>query len=984
MGVKKHISETPLSKSNSVDLYRPPALRHNSSEEATAVAATNETVPETAAAPQTTTTTEIISTTTSVARKRSPGREQASAAAAEAAAATRRERRPDRAVYVPRARRSQTTPPTTTTTTTAAAAMPTPTPTGAAATAPTTCTPQLQPQPLGMPVVNANPSKSDDGNGQQQQQQQHQQAKTKKSRSRRDRGKKTVGKTIEPDTLLVIAPSENQAKQIPTSGLPSDNCDKETMRTKTSKTHKQQQQQSLRIEDAALPRANSNAPTTEDANKCDNEVRELQRASKEINRSNRRIMKQTFVSDVLEIPEKIESAPKTTNVAATAVATAASAASLTPPADSTTEDDDEENEDDWENMFDENGDCLNPKILQELTESVGKCKIELPKMDYSLYHIKQSLLNEEEFPHGERTGASSFCLWVTQLFSPLFRELLSTRHVDIHEAVPKANERKIGSTLVNFVYLLSKSNSVDLYRPPALRHNSSEEATAVAATNETVPETAAAPQTTTTTEIISTTTSVARKRSPGREQASAAAAEAAAATRRERRPDRAVYVPRARRSQTTPPTTTTTTTAAAAMPTPTPTGAAATAPTTCTPQLQPQPLGMPVVNANPSKSDDGNGQQQQQQQHQQAKTKKSRSRRDRGKKTVGKTIEPDTLLVIAPSENQAKQIPTSGLPSDNCDKETMRTKTSKTHKQQQQQSLRIEDAALPRANSNAPTTEDANKCDNEVRELQRASKEINRSNRRIMKQTFVSDVLEIPEKIESAPKTTNVAATAVATAASAASLTPPADSTTEDDDEENEDDWENMFDENGDCLNPKILQELTESVGKCKIELPKMDYSLYHIKQSLLNEEEFPHVLEISNFPVEFKTPDLLMLFSQYKSAGFDIKWVDDTHALAVFSSSRIAAEVLTMGHPFVKLKPLAEATLESRLKAKKAGATSLQPYRQRPETCTALARRLVSGALGVKLPTAPEERENERRVLREAKERKLLAAKQRDEVWES
>ncbi|TDG52573.1 hypothetical protein AWZ03_000806 [Drosophila navojoa] len=532
---------------------------------------------------------------------------------------------------------------------------------------------------------------------------------------------------------------------------------------------------------------------------------------------------------------------------------------------------------------------------------------------------------------------------------------------------------------------LSKSNSVDLYRPPALRHNSSEEATAAGATNETVPETAAAAQTTTTisttTEIISTTTSVARKRSPGREQTSTAAAEAAAAaTRRERRPDRAVYVPRARRSQTTPPTTTT-------MPMPTPTVAAA--PTTCNQQLQPQPqpLDMPVVNTNPSKSDDGNGQQQ----HQQAKTKKSRSRRDRGKKSVGKTIEPDTLLVIAPSENQANQIPdTAGPPLvSNCDKETMRSKTSKTHKQQQPQSLRIEDAAPPKA-SYAPTTEDVNKCDNEVRELQRASKEINRSNRRIMKQTFVSDVLEIPEKIESAPQISNATVTAATTtataagAATAASLTPPADSTTEDDDEENEDDWENMFDENGDCLNPKILQELTESVGKCKIELPKMDYSLYHIKQSLLNEEEFPHVLEISNFPVEFKTPDLLMLFSQYKSAGFDIKWVDDTHALAVFSSSRIAAEVLTMGHPFVKLKPLAEATLESRLKAKKAGATSLQPYRQRPETCTALARRLVSGALGVKLPTAPEERENERRVLREAKERKLLAAKQRDEVWES
>lgn len=72
-----------------------------------------------------------------------------------------------------------------------------------------------------------------------------------------------------------------------------------------------------------------------------------------------------------------------------------------------------------------------------------------------------------------------------------------------------------------------------------------------------------------------------------------------------------------------------------------------------------------------------------------------------------------------------------------------------------------------------------------------------------------------------------------------------------------------------------------------------------------------------------------------------------------------------------------------------------------------ALARRLVTGALGVRLSTAREEREIERRVLKEAKgklqiiietddklidssffsihtERKLLAAKMRDEAWEN
>lgn len=62
----------------------------------------------------------------------------------------------------------------------------------------------------------------------------------------------------------------------------------------------------------------------------------------------------------------------------------------------------------------------------------------------------------------------------------------------------------------------------------------------------------------------------------------------------------------------------------------------------------------------------------------------------------------------------------------------------------------------------------------------------------------------------------------------------------------------------------------------------------FDVKQSLLSGEEFPHVLEVSNFPVEFKNQDLLMVFSQYKESGFDIKWVDDTHALAVFSSSRV------------------------------------------------------------------------------------------------
>lgn len=314
--------------------------------------------------------------------------------------------------------------------------------------------------------------------------------------------------------------------------------------------------------------------------------------------------------------------------------------------------------------------------------------------------------------------------------------------------------------------------------------------------------------------------------------------------------------------------------------------------------------------------------------------------------------------------------------TNNCSKKTAAGDIKKVLKKMPVQlmaenvgNLRIEDALLRDG-------ERSNKCDRDAEELLRASKEINRSNRRIIKQTFNSDVLEIPDKAVFKPRTGHAKRSPKTNSKNVGAITSGSD-------ENEEDDWDSMYDDSGDCLDPKIIQELTASVGKVKIEMPKMDYSAFLTKQSILNDEEFPHVLEVSNFPVEFKNQDLLMVFSQYKESGFEIKWVDDTHALAVFSSSQVAAEVLAMGHPFVVLKPLAEATMESRLKAKKCSA-SLQPYKPRPETCAALARRLVTGALGVRLKTAPQERENEKRVLREAKERKLLAAKQRDEAWES
>lgn len=85
-----------------------------------------------------------------------------------------------------------------------------------------------------------------------------------------------------------------------------------------------------------------------------------------------------------------------------------------------------------------------------------------------------------------------------------------------------------------------------------------------------------------------------------------------------------------------------------------------------------------------------------------------------------------------------------------------------------------------------------------------------------------------------------------------------------------------------------MLEELTVAVGKVNIEKPKLDYKAYQANVDLLKDETYPHVLECSNFPVDFKTQDLMLIFSEYKSSGFDIKWVDDTHCLVIFSNAKI------------------------------------------------------------------------------------------------
>lgn len=179
--------------------------------------------------------------------------------------------------------------------------------------------------------------------------------------------------------------------------------------------------------------------------------------------------------------------------------------------------------------------------------------------------------------------------------------------------------------------------------------------------------------------------------------------------------------------------------------------------------------------------------------------------------------------------------------------------------------------------------------------------EINRRNRRIIKQTFDSDVLEIDDALtiqkQSPPteshfsKKSNLPQSQVQYNANTTIQSTCSENLKENTSKKavnsDGDDWESMFNDDGECLDPKLIDEITATVGKVTITKPKSDYKNYQ-EPANLDDEEFPHVLEVSCFPPEFKTQDLMMIFQEYKETGFDIKWVDDTHALVVFSSSKI------------------------------------------------------------------------------------------------
>lgn len=107
-----------------------------------------------------------------------------------------------------------------------------------------------------------------------------------------------------------------------------------------------------------------------------------------------------------------------------------------------------------------------------------------------------------------------------------------------------------------------------------------------------------------------------------------------------------------------------------------------------------------------------------------------------------------------------------------------------------------------------------------------------------------------------------------------------------------------------------------------------------------------PHILEIFGLTRSVKTSHIEEFLLEFMWGGTtaNVKWVDDEHALAVFPCAEAAQVLLDSSQKQFKVRPYNKASGA----ALQIAAEELTPPRSaRPKTTTAVARRLISNALG-------------------------------------
>ncbi|KAI1900776.1 hypothetical protein AGOR_G00053360 [Albula goreensis] len=127
-----------------------------------------------------------------------------------------------------------------------------------------------------------------------------------------------------------------------------------------------------------------------------------------------------------------------------------------------------------------------------------------------------------------------------------------------------------------------------------------------------------------------------------------------------------------------------------------------------------------------------------------------------------------------------------------------------------------------------------------------------------------------------------------------------------------------------------FIREITENLKDqdVVVMIAQNDYSCY--ENAWVDPEACSHILEIYNISSMFRTQDLLDAYTDFSAKGLKIHWVDNTHALAVFSTKSAALQALSLKHPLIRARRLSDGTKQSKGKALRL-AELCRPLNGRP-----------------------------------------------------
>ncbi|VDQ08173.1 unnamed protein product [Trichobilharzia regenti] len=131
--------------------------------------------------------------------------------------------------------------------------------------------------------------------------------------------------------------------------------------------------------------------------------------------------------------------------------------------------------------------------------------------------------------------------------------------------------------------------------------------------------------------------------------------------------------------------------------------------------------------------------------------------------------------------------------------------------------------------------------------------------------------------------------------------------------------------------------------------LSKNEQFLDHKTERPLKSSDFQHIIELYNLSKDIESHHLESELTGFQDSGFYLKWVDDEHCLAVFSSIDEANRALAqISGLFIKARRIDDASLASKQKIAHSPGDWFMPYKKRPLTTSSTAHRFISSHLGI------------------------------------